>query len=344
TSAVTLEAWINPSSVSSSTRQYLMQKSSETWGFYMASSKLYFYTDTKDDGGSRLVLSSSIQANRWTHVAGTYDKNAGVMVLYVDGTLKSSKIQKGHLGSTLDNLYVGSYGTGPTYAYNGRIDELRIYNMALSQEMIQGDMEKGIPDEVLHYNFDDGTATDPSHCENNGKLSGVTSVAGYSANGLSFNGSGYVCVPDSATLDAEDALTVEAWVYPTNMAAKNQQYILQRSGGTWGIYIYKGNVSFFTDTTHKGGSWITCSASMKGNVWSHVAGVYDSKTGTMSLYMNGTLAASKSQSKELDVTPLSLYLGNGGTSTTYAFYGILDEMRIYRKALSKDEILSDAEI
>src|SRR2546430_13959271 len=78
--------------------------------------------------------------NTWTHLAGTFD---GAMVrLYVNGELVASQAQTAALTATAGTLQIGadSY-TGENFA--GRIDEVRIYNRALSAAEIQTDMNTG---------------------------------------------------------------------------------------------------------------------------------------------------------------------------------------------------------
>ncbi len=79
---------------------------------------------------------ATLPLNAWTHLAITYD---GVYVrLYINGTLDSSYAQSGSISTTTNWLAIGCKPTAPlggpgTYAYfNGTIDDVRIYNRALS--------------------------------------------------------------------------------------------------------------------------------------------------------------------------------------------------------------------
>src|SRR5439155_3758910 len=79
--------------------------------------------------------------NAWTHLAGTLD---GTMVrVYVNGEMVGSQVQTASLVSTTGTLQIGAdIFAGEHFA--GLIDEVRIYNRALSQAEIQSDMTVAI--------------------------------------------------------------------------------------------------------------------------------------------------------------------------------------------------------
>ena len=78
--------------------------------------------------------------NQWHHVAATYDGH--VVHCYVDGADKNHPVEKpGPLGKTTWDLWIGNsevdYGTGEFLGFDGRIDEVRIYNRPLSPAEIK---------------------------------------------------------------------------------------------------------------------------------------------------------------------------------------------------------------
>lgn len=76
---------------------------------------------------------TDLAANTWYHVAATYDGSA--WKLYLNGNLEKTTAESGTLPSTSGYLYIGnSYGV---YNLNGYIDDLRMYNRALSGNEIQ---------------------------------------------------------------------------------------------------------------------------------------------------------------------------------------------------------------
>ena len=77
----------------------------------------------------------------WYYVAGVYDTAAGSLDIYVNGVLDNGvligTIPTSQVDSTV-NVNIGRRTGG--YYFNGFIDDVRIYNRALSQTEIQADM------------------------------------------------------------------------------------------------------------------------------------------------------------------------------------------------------------
>jgi hypothetical protein len=82
------------------------------------------------------VGTSTLTLNTWTHLAGTYDGTA--LRLYVNGALVATFAQTGSMTATTGALRIG--GDFSNEFFTGLIDEVRVYNRALSQTEIQTDM------------------------------------------------------------------------------------------------------------------------------------------------------------------------------------------------------------
>jgi hypothetical protein len=139
TTAMTIEAWVNPSSVTSVWRDviykgndnYYLEATSCCGTGGPAAGGTFGGVDDDVEGPSRLA------ANTWTHLAETYDGSA--VRLYVNGTLAASKAETGSLAASSNPLQIGGdsiYGQ----RFSGLIDEVRVYNVALSAAQIQTDM------------------------------------------------------------------------------------------------------------------------------------------------------------------------------------------------------------
>ena len=144
-SSITVEAWVN--STSAGTFDYILTKGEETgqfgsYSFYTSGTGgLIFYVTTTSNG---LVLSddagTGIWDGEWHHVVGTYD---GTQVrLFVDGMeAGTANPQSGPIRYGLDatnDLLLGSFETtvtsipGTTYDFPGRVDEVAIFDRALT--------------------------------------------------------------------------------------------------------------------------------------------------------------------------------------------------------------------
>ena len=95
-------------------------------------------------GGRHRVLSGGpwLLANQWTHLAATYD---GTMQrLYVNGTQVAQRPQTGPIQVSSSPLRMGGNSIWGEF-FQGRIDEVRVYNRALNATDIQTDMSRSVP-------------------------------------------------------------------------------------------------------------------------------------------------------------------------------------------------------
>ena len=136
---MTMEAWIYPTASQSGWRT-IMQREVDA----------YFLNASNDTGALRpsgggtfngtvawVTGTTANPVNTWTHVALTYD--GATMRLYVNGVQAASQAQTGAIETNSNPLRIG--GNVPYGEYfQGRIDEVRVYNRALSQAEIQTDM------------------------------------------------------------------------------------------------------------------------------------------------------------------------------------------------------------
>ena len=186
---------------------------------------------------------------RWSHLAVTYD---GTMLkLFVSGDQVSSRPTTGAILSTPDPVWIG--GNHPYGEYfDGLIDEVRIYDRALSRSELRAEMSTRIGNAtgptarglVAAWAFDERSgkrAADASDENNAGTLIGPTwTTQGRFGHALRFGGSGAVVrVPASSSLDLSDAMTLSAWIRPAGLQAgwrtvvhrQTDAYYLAAGGG-----------------------------------------------------------------------------------------------------------------
>ena len=88
-----------------------------------------------------LAGKTDMPLKKWTHIAGTYDGKSGEAKIYIDGVLDGEGKIGGNITPNDDVLWLGR-GAGPFL--QGRMDEVRISNIARSEQEIQELMNKGI--------------------------------------------------------------------------------------------------------------------------------------------------------------------------------------------------------
>ncbi|QEH32282.1 Chitodextrinase precursor [Aquisphaera giovannonii] len=146
TGALTIEAWVDPSSLSSPEANWCAAVAKDHPNSSNdISYAIYAATGTSTPPGAHILVSggdkgvpasSKLTLNSWTHLAATYD--GATMKMYVNGTLMKSQAQSGSVVEVNAPLKIGGDWSGEMFA--GIIDEVRIYNVALTQSQIQGDM------------------------------------------------------------------------------------------------------------------------------------------------------------------------------------------------------------
>jgi hypothetical protein len=77
----------------------------------------------------------TVADNQWHHVAGVYDGTAGI--IYIDGVLDVAQAATGQINASDFDLYIGENAQATGRYWNGLIDDVRLYNRALSQMEIQ---------------------------------------------------------------------------------------------------------------------------------------------------------------------------------------------------------------
>ena len=145
TNAMTIEAWVNPNSLTSSGWNTVVLK--ERPGYYAYA--LYGNTGTNRPSANAFVGSTDadtrgtaqIPSNAWTHLAATYDGTT--LALYVNGTQVSQTAVGGSIVTSTGALKIGGNAIWGEF-FSGLIDEVRIYNRTLSSAQIQGDMTRAI--------------------------------------------------------------------------------------------------------------------------------------------------------------------------------------------------------
>jgi hypothetical protein len=178
-------------------------------------------------------------------------------------------------------------------------------------------------------------------------LKGLFFAPGRVGRALSFTAANQeLLVPPSASLDvgSAGAMTIEGWINPAD--AVNQYPIAEWGDGASAGTHFWINVSFggvggpgsLYAAPHFGDASYFASAPgvVQPNVWQHVAFTYDDAGGVARLYLNGTQVASKNVGMVALQTSLPLNLGHrvGGPS----FRGLMDEMALYNRALTSNEI------
>ncbi|MFA5051221.1 MAG: DUF2341 domain-containing protein, partial [Patescibacteria group bacterium] len=189
------------------------------------------------------------------------------------------------------------------------------------------------------WKFDEGTGGTTKDYSGNGHTCTITGAtwtsAGKFGNALRFDGinDSLNCGSTSLGLVDSGALSIEAWLYLNYNANAT---IIERDpvNSRWMMYM-PGSSKFLlrgNNTSHD----LTSNTQSNGE-WLHVVGIFNNTSGN--IYVNGQNVASGEVDPITD-TLTNLYIGAYGGSGD-PFSGVMNEMIIYNKVLTTDEIISD---
>jgi len=149
-----------------------------------------------------------------------------------------------------------------------------------------------------------------------------------------------VTVPDSASLHLSTAVTMEAWINPSAAPQGWQAIVFKEMPADSAYFLYRSGYS----AAPVAGVFTTAEQKVLGtggpalNTWTHLAFTYDGAT--EKLYVNGVLVTSRAQTGTISAANGVLHIG-GDSVWGEHFQGLIDEVRIYNRALSAAEILND---
>jgi hypothetical protein len=202
-----------------------------------------------------------------------------------------------------------------------------------------------LPGLVAYWTFDEGQgkiAADSSGNGLDGTLNGGAKwVAGQLGGALAFDGSDdFVEIPHNPLLSITGQITIAAW---TNMAttASGEMAIVSKGGWAANDLPYEltetpGDVIFWQFYNDEGRDSCSPNSPAVGE-WHHIAATYDGKV--FKCYIDGKLAEEWAYAGTMPKNTASVTIGRRSRGGTF-FNGMIDDVAIYDRALTVDEILS----
>jgi len=198
-------------------------------------------------------------------------------------------------------------------------------------------------DLLAHWSFDDGdakVARDVTGHGSDGQVIRCTPVAGKVGQALRFTKGAYVELGKPAAVPIADSpLTIMAWAKPEAPTG----VVVARGGASCGfsLYVKDGAPRFGIHRTPDGPTHVAAAKEKVVGQWVHLAGVV--KPDRIELYVNGAVAAT---AKTPGLIPsnagqgmeIGFDAGNSPAEIVDAFEGVIDEVKVYRVALSAEEI------
>ncbi|MEE8452362.1 MAG: LamG domain-containing protein [Thermoguttaceae bacterium] len=372
----TIEAWIKPAELSPSWQRLVLHWGAQkAYHFALRDRQVSLY-HKQTDGEEPRAEGGTVAEGKWQHIAAVADAQAGQLTVYLDGRPVDRVQYDGTMAETSgEGLGIGNGATGPTggLGFVGYLDELAVWNVAVSDDRIKSHYEN--PDHFKNLKLrtfrptltDDGPAaywkfdeSDPSSIKDasgNGHDGRCLGDPQFQLPGIELSvENGAVTldgVDDSIDfgpiepLDRLTAITVEAWIRWTGKPGgftREADFIRKENvfalGGSWyanrGASTYRKARFWIQDDK---GTWLNSdngTTDLDDGRWHHVAGVYDGQF--LRIYVDGIEESSRKVGPvTLNTNAEPVMVGSSGGKSEF-FTGQIDEAALYTRALSAVEI------
>ncbi len=293
-----------------------------------------------------IVSDASATLNAWHHIA--LSSTSLTVDLYIDGVLKGSSARSA-ISATSNPFRIGYTTNYGGTVFNGFIDEVEIFNRALFADEIAAIYNAGSagkcrsctppPFNMVSWWDGEGDANDIIGTNHGTLMNGTTFATGKVGQAFSFDG-----VDDWVENIAPTGLpvgnatrSIDLWFKtPRNLSSSTEaalvQYGTPSGSNMFGLITSvncPGKLYFFGNSDDLCGT-----TTILPDTWYHGAVTYDGAT--LKLYLNGQLenSGSKSLNTVLNANGLTIGLRPGSSN----WQGLIDELEVFNRALSADEI------
>lgn len=314
-----------------------------------------------EDGTCNTWTTNEMDDDNWHLIVCTFDGNYAK--IYVDGNLNNTSNLWKHkiIYCVEDQFVIGNRTGADDIQFGGYIDEVGIWNRALTStevaELYNGGNGNAYPfaiadsllKNIVSYWKLDETSGLPQDSigghhivTNNGVILNSTGKIGKAGLFEHANNDYLIATSDSDLEFYNKNFSFSAWIYPN---------VIPTSGSIHGIIGGDGYSAHLNVISYEGdylklrveGETFggTCDISINSGTWYHVVATYNHDTSINNIvyYVNGS---SEIESKDISVNSgaASKWIGarNDGWDSVYTFDGLIDEVGIWNKALTPNEI------
>ena len=353
-SHITIDSWVYPSSLGHGRTIFQKRSSSNIGGYVFETAGQPFAADNSLQfvimiGGvyHSLGTGSVLTTNTWQHVAATYD--GATMRIFVDGIEVANMPQTGTIDATTDPVVIGRNVVNPSSAWQGMIDEVELFNRALSASEIQAIYNAGsagkcrsctpAPANMVGWYSGNGNSNDLSATANNAMPHGGASFGrGKVGEAFDLNGiDAFVQAPVNPAQDPTTAGSLDAWVYlyqTPAQAGHDMSIVVKGGSGTdFNLQVF-GDRFFFQIAANVN---VASTTVVQPGRWYHVAGTWDSTVG-LSIYVDGVLENTNPAQVTRGQSGQPFTIGHDPVFGPRLFNGLIDEAEIFDRALLASEV------
>jgi hypothetical protein len=344
----TISFWVKPNAFPGSGEVFILSNGGwqERWKISLPGHGKPVFT-THADGAccSDMDSGTPLTIGTWTHVTMVHD--GAKDLIYFNGVKVNEKNAPGALDKTRYPLGIGYDPIDNGGFFDGALDDVQIYNRALSDAEIAALYAAQNPAPVVPGNLvadypAAGNADDATAYNNHAEVLGAQLTKdrfGKSNRAYAFNGASQALRAANSPQLNSDFTTIGFWINPSSFPASGEVYIMSNGGWQerWKISLPGHGKPVFT--THAGGaccSDLDSGTPLATGTWTYVTMVHDGSKDI--IYFNGAKVNEKNASGALDPTTKPLGIGFDPIDNNYFFHGAIDDIQIYNKALTDAEI------
>jgi len=347
TNSFTVSLWLKiDTSPSGNTCAFSFQRTIWFDMFVPASNILNVRLLNSGVASSAVSILNPLVNGTWNNVVFVADKTNSIVKLYLNGQLQGSASWNGTKYDRVQKNVIGSYGTATTAWFPGSVDQVRIFDTAITQgQVAELYQEKlcGCTTDTIDYPVANtayyqlnGNATDSTTNGYNGTFTNPAYAAGKFGQAAVFNGSSSKIV---TTLNPNgfSQITLSCWIKTTSTGL-NDHIISANDGSSWNfLSMASGIVSFGAGNALSSIFLATHTGAINDGNWHHICGTYNGTNAI--LYIDGTSYTPASATANLSVN-IAFGIGyrnTAGSSGTF-YNGSIDQVRIFNKGITAGQV------
>lgn len=383
TADVTVSGWLNLGNTTTSNRIRFIEINTDANGY--AGTLSIYYKPSNGEWQARSGNGTSSNSNvlthtytltqsTWYHVCFTRDDSTNVTKFYINGSLQDTEtvsVSSSYPSNATSVIGDLNYTTGSNYNWLGEMDQIRIYDTALSSTDVTALYNETVST-TGQLNFPSGQTAIATY-ELNGNANGILTttdlstvnypagagcIALYEMNGTAddtsgayngtpsnidynfgafgqtavFNGgNAIITLPNTSSISQRNDFSWSYWVKPNGFTANGTVFRFTSNAYTSHEIRTNGVLMFYDGTVYTTGS-----GEITDGVWQHVA-VTKSSTSGIVIYVNGISVLNNSSTTDAPNTTATNRIG-GWDGTNYGFSGSIDQVRIFNTALTQAQV------
>jgi hypothetical protein len=337
-SSFTVSFWFNAQTANGSNQQLFTAYNAYVALFINSSNNIGFFLPTGSGNTATTIATSyAIVSNTWYYVTSIFQSN-GVCSLYVNNALIGTYSNSGGFGTITSsgNFALGTFDTGLANAFNGYIDDFKLYQTAFVQTpspvpepTIYLPLEGSVVDQ---QGFSTVTATGSPAYTTSVRAGALGTQAINLANTAGGTATRYVRGTWSGSPSGN--FTISCWF---NIQTLNQDQVIFSALGN-GVHLIFFSTNFLYCYVPSGSGMSRVSMNtpfqLTSNLWYYITIVFQTN-GTCSMYLGNALISTAVNSGGMgSYTGTQFSLGTYDASLVSAFNGYIDDFKIYNYAVS----------